>query len=43
MLNQGECEWADTGYLISNDGTNIIYILFKSINPATSIGVSNKK
>ena len=29
--------------LVTNDVTNVIYLLFKSINPDTSIGVSNLK
>ena len=36
-------EWTDSGGIIRNDGTNIIYLTFKSINPATRIGVSNLK
>ena len=32
---------ADTGGIISNDGPNMLYLLLKIINPATTIGVSN--
>ena len=36
-LHSREYEWTYYGGLISNDGTNILYLIFKSINPATSI------
>ena len=31
------------GVIISNDRTTMIYFIFKSINPATSIGILNVK
>ena len=41
IIRQGGYEWTDDEGLISNDGPNILYLLFKIINPATRIGVSN--
>ena len=41
--HRGVFEWTYNEGLITNDGTTIIYLIFKSINPATSIGVSNLK
>ena len=38
-----EYEWTDDGGLMGNKEPTMIYIIFKSINPATSIGVSNLK
>ena len=32
-LHQGEYEWADTGGLIRNDGTTMIYLLYSSSLP----------
>ena len=40
-LHRGKHEWADTGGLISNDGHTMLYVLFKTINPATRIDVGN--
>ena len=34
---------ADDGGLISNNITSMLYLIFKRINPATSISVSNPK
>ena len=42
-LFQREYEWADDGSIIRNDVSTMLYILFKRINPATRIGVSNLK
>ena len=42
-LHQGEYEWADAGGLISNYVPIMLYLLFKSINPATRNGVFNLK
>ena len=42
-LRRGVYEWTDSGGIISNYGHNMIYIIFKSINPGTMIGVSNLK
>ena len=42
-LHRVEYEWDDTGGLIKNYGPTILYLLFKSIKPATIIGVSNLK
>ena len=42
-LHQREYEWADTGGLIRNDGPTMIYLIFKSINPAKMIAVSTLK
>ena len=42
-LHSGVYEWTDAGRLIRNDGPNILYLIFKIINSATSIGVSNLK
>ena len=39
----GECEWADSGGIIRNNGTNMLHLLLKSTNPATPIFVSNLK
>ena len=38
-----EYEWTDDGGLMGNKEPTMIYIIFKSINPATSIGVSKLK
>ena len=43
QFHRGEYVWSDEGCLLSNDGTTMIYLLLKSINPATRIGVSNLK
>ena len=42
-LHHGVYEWADSGRIIINYGPNMIHLLFKSINPATSIYASNLK
>ena len=42
-LHWGEYDWDDSGGLISNNGPNMIYILFKITNLVTRIGVSNLK
>ena len=42
-LFQGEYERSDAGGLIRNDGPTMLYPIFKIINPATRIGVSNLK
>ena len=42
-IHRKGCEWIDAWGLIRNDGPNNIYLLFKSTNPATRIGVSNLK
>ena len=42
-INLGEYELSDTGVIIRNYGPTMIYLLFKIINPATRIGVSNLK
>ena len=42
-LHQREYEWADYGGLINNDVPAIIYLLLKSINPETRIGIPNLK
>ena len=33
--------WDENGVLIRNYGPTMIYVLFKSINPDTSIGIYN--
>ena len=38
-----ECEWAESGDLIMNDGPTIPHLIFKSINLDTSTSVSNLK
>ena len=40
-LRIGEYEWDNAGGIIRNHESTIIYLLFKIINPATRIGVSN--
>ena len=42
-LHRGEYEWSDFGVIIRNDGPTMIYQIFRSINPAKRIGVSNIK
>ena len=42
-INWREYDWNDTGGLIRNDITTIIYLLFKTIKPSTRIGVYNLK
>ena len=42
-LHHREYTWTDSGVLIRNYGTIFIYLILKIINPATSIGVSNRK
>ena len=42
-LHNGEYYWTYDWGLKSNDGTNMIYLILISINPATSIDVSNIK
>ena len=42
-LHRGEYKWTDAGGLIRNNGPNMIYLIFKIINPDTRIGVSNLK
>ena len=42
-LHLEEHECIDAGGLIRNGGPIMIYLLFKSINPSTSIGLSNLK
>ena len=42
-LHRVECEWAESGDLIMNDGPTIPHLLFKCINPDTSTSVSNLK
>ena len=42
-LHQGEYEWADNGGIISNYVPTMLYLILKSINPATGIGFSNLK
>ena len=43
QLIHNDYDWNDSGVIINNDATTIIYLLFKSINTTTSIGVSNLK
>ena len=38
-----EYEWKAAGGILRNDGTTMLYPIFKNINPATRIGVSNLK
>ena len=42
-LHRGEYEWANAGGIMINYGPTILYLLFKSTNQATRIGVSNIK
>ena len=42
-LHCGEYECAEAGGILSNDGHTMLHIIFKSINPATRIGVLNLK
>ena len=42
-IHHGVYVWTDTGGTIRNDVPTMIYRAFKSINPVTSIGVSNLK
>ena len=42
-LIEGNMNGLMIGGLIRNDGTNLLYILLKTINPDTSIGFSNLK
>ena len=42
-LSWKEYEWSYDGGLIRNDGPTMIYLLFKIINPATQIDISNLK
>ena len=42
-IHQKEYEWSEARSLISNYGPTMIYILFKSINPNTRIGISTLK
>ena len=42
-IHQGEYEWDDARGLIRKYGPTMLYPIFKSINPDTSIGVSNLK
>ena len=42
-FSQGEYEWTESGGIIRNDGPTMLYLLFKTINPDTSISVSNLK
>ena len=42
-LHRGEYKRTDAGGLIRNDWPTIIYLIFKSTNPATMIVVSNVK
>ena len=42
-LHHGVYAWTDTGGIIRNDVPTMIYLELKSINPVTSIGVSNLK
>ena len=42
-LYREEYEWADAEGFISNYGPTMLYLLFKIINPATIIGISNLK
>ena len=39
----GEYEWAEAGGIISNYVPTMLYLIFKSINPAIRIGVLNLK
>ena len=43
MFHQGEFELAVAGGIIRKCGHTILYLLLKSINPATRIGVSKLK
>ena len=43
ILRRREYEQAYTGVLIRNDGLTMINLIFKSINPAIMISVSNLK
>ena len=43
MLHHREYEWTYYEGIKSNDGTTMLYRIFKSINPATRIVVSNLK
>ena len=43
MLHRGWYEWAGYGGIIMNGVPTMLYLLFKSINPDISIGVSNLK
>ena len=36
-------EWTDAGGIMGNDGPTMIFLVFKIINPAKKIGVSNQK
>ena len=42
-LHRGEYECTDSGGIMMSDGTTMIQLIFKSIKPATRIGVSNLK
>ena len=42
-LHRGGYEWSEAGGITRNDGPTIFYLLFKSINLDTRIGVSNLK
>ena len=42
-LHRRVYEWTDDGGIISNHGPTMLYLVLKSINPDTSIGVSNIK
>ena len=42
-LHCGDYYWTESKGLISNDGYNMIYLIFKKTKPATSIGVSKLK
>ena len=39
-LHYGEYQWKYAGVIIRNDGTIMLYLILKIINPATMIGVS---
>ena len=43
MVHQREYVQADTGGLIINYGTTMLYLIFKIVNPATNIAFSNLK
>ena len=40
-LHRGEYEYPDAGIIIRNDRPTMLYLIFKGINTATRIGVSN--
>ena len=42
-INRKEYQWKDAAGPTSSGGPTMIYLLFKNINPTTSIGVSNLK